>query len=73
MTSGIIIVFAGALGGRGEPPKVILLLSFAPPSLAGLFSNKGAMEEQSTLGASQLGLVYFPPLSNKCHFLLLMA
>lgn len=35
--------------------------------------TKGQGEEWSALGVSQLGLVYFPPLSNKRHFLVLMA
>lgn len=35
--------------------------------------TKGPRGESSALGGSQLGLVYFPPLSNKRHFLVLMA
>jgi len=58
---------------EGESPKVSLLLNFVPHSLAGLLSNKGPRGEQRPLCESQLGLVYFPPLSNKRHFLLLMA
>lgn len=48
-----------------------MLLSFSPHSLAGLF--KGPRGEWNVLSASQLGLVYFPLLSNKRHFLVLMA
>lgn len=58
---------------EASSPKVSLLLSFVPHSLAGLFFDKGPRGEQSTLRASQLGLVYFPLLSNKRHFLVLMA
>lgn len=68
-----IIGTAGPLKGSGESPKVSLLLSFVPHSLAGLFSDKGPRGERRALGASQLGLVYFPLLSNKRHFLVLMA
>lgn len=48
-----------------------MLLSFSPHSPAGLF--KGPRGKGNVLGASQLGLVYFPLLSNKRHFLVLMA
>lgn len=67
------IGIAGQLGGSSESPKVSALLSFATHSPAGLFSNKGPRGEWNVLGASQLGLVYFPLLSNKRHFLVLMA
>lgn len=58
---------------KSEYPKVSVLLSLVHRPPAGLFSDTGPRGEWNVHGASQLGLVYFPLLSNKRHFLVLMA
>lgn len=70
---GIIIAIAGPLGKRSEPQRSFCSWALYLNPWQVYSPTKGQWEEQSILGASQLGLVYFPPLSNKRHFLLLMA